>query len=67
MELSESEIDTEYTTVGGWATELMGHIPEAGETIELERFRITAIDVDEIKVEKVVIEIIPERNMDENE
>ena len=45
----------------------MGHIPEAGETIELERFRITAIDVDEIKVEKVVIEIIPERNMDENE
>lgn len=67
LELSESEIDTEYTTVGGWATELMGHIPEAGETIELERFRITAIDVDEIKVEKVVIEIIPERNMDKNE
>ncbi len=58
FELNESEIDTDYTTVGGWVTDLMGHIPDAKETVESGRFRITAVDVDEIKVEKVIIEIL---------
>lgn len=58
--LDESEIDTDYTTVGGWVTDLMEHIPDAGETVESGRFRITAVDVDEIKVEKVIVEILPD-------
>lgn len=58
LELEEDEIDTDYTTIGGWVTDVMGHIPEAKETVESGRFRITAIDADEIKVDKVLIEII---------
>ncbi|MBR3969730.1 MAG: HlyC/CorC family transporter [Ruminococcus sp.] len=60
LEIEESVIDTDYTTIGGWVTDLMEHIPEAGEYVETENFRITAVDVDEIKVEKVMIEILPE-------
>ena len=60
LEIEESVIDTDYTTIGGWVTDLMEHIPEAGEYVETENFRITAVDVDEIKVDKVMIEILPE-------
>lgn len=56
--ISEDEFDTEYTTIGGWVTDIMGHIPESGETVETGRFSIAAVDVDEIKVEKLIIEII---------
>ncbi len=55
---SEDEFETEYTTIGGWVTDIMGHIPEAGETVKTGRFAITAVDADEIKVEKLIIEII---------
>ncbi len=58
LELEENEIETDYTTVGGWVTDVMGHIPESKETVESGRFRITAVDADENKVEKVIIEII---------
>ncbi len=56
--ISEDEFKTEYTTVGGWVTEIMGHIPETGETVKTDRFAVTAVDADEIKVEKLIIEII---------
>ena len=58
IETDEDEFDTEYTTVGGWVTDIMGHIPDSGETIKFGRFAITAVDVDEIKVEKVIIELL---------
>ncbi len=56
--ISEDEFETEYTTIGGWVTDVMGHIPESGETVKTERFSIVAVDVNEIKVEKLIIEVI---------
>ena len=56
--ISEDEFDTEYTTIGGWVTDIMGHIPESGETVKTGRFSIVAVYVNEIKVEKLIIEII---------
>ncbi|MDE6789995.1 MAG: hemolysin family protein [Ruminococcus sp.] len=57
-------IDTDYTTVGGWVTDVMEHIPESGETVESDIFRLTALEVNENKVEKVIIEIIPDYGED---
>ncbi len=56
--ISEDEFDTEYTTIGGWVTDIMGHIPESGETVKTGRFSVVAVYVNEIKVEKLIIEII---------
>lgn len=65
LELEEAVIDTNYTTVGGWVTDVMEHIPEAGESAETGRFRLTAAEVNENKVEKVIIEVIPKTESDE--
>ncbi len=70
LEISDIDpdfIDTDYTTVGGWVTDVMGHIPESSETIESGIFRLTALDVNENKVVKVLIEIIPDNSGDTDE
>ncbi len=65
LELDENLIQTDYTTVGGWVTDVMEHIPEAGETAESGIFRITAAEVSEQTVDKVIIEIVPQEESEE--
>lgn len=59
-EIDSAFINTDYTTAGGWVTDVMEHIPESGETVESGIFRLTALEVKENKVVKVLIEIIPD-------
>lgn len=66
-EIDSAFIDTDYTTVGGWVTDVMEHIPESCETIESGIFRLTALEVNENKVGKVLIEIIPDISGDNKE
>lgn len=58
LELDEDMLETDCTSVGGWITDVMEHIPEAGETAECGIFRLTAVEVNEQNVEKVLIELI---------
>lgn len=58
LELDEGMIETDCTSVGGWITDVMEHIPEAGETAESGIFRLTALVVNEQTVEKVLIEVL---------
>ncbi|MCM1298999.1 MAG: hemolysin family protein [Firmicutes bacterium] len=37
----DCEIDGDFNTVGGWVLELFGRIPEVGEKVETDRFKIT--------------------------
>lgn len=56
--LDEELVQTDYTSVGGWVTDVMEHIPESGETAETGIFRLTAAEVSEQTVDKVIIEIL---------
>ena len=51
------EIDSDSNTVGGWIFELFGRIPEEGETVETEDFRITVVSRDDLRVGKLRFEI----------
>ena len=65
--LDEDMIVTEYSTVGGWMTDILEHIPEAGESAESGVFRLTAAEVSEQNVEKVIIEILPTDDSEKDE
>ena len=65
--LDEDMIVTGYSTVGGWITEILEHIPEAGESADSGVFRLTAAEVSEQNVEKVVIEVLPTETPDGEE
>jgi CBS domain containing-hemolysin-like protein len=47
--------DTESTTVGGLATEWMGHVPQAGEAIERGGLRLEVLESDERRVSRVKV------------
>jgi CBS domain containing-hemolysin-like protein len=55
--LEETAIESTYTSVGGWVTELLEHIPEENETAEYDIFKITVLKVREQSVEKLNIKI----------
>lgn len=66
--LDDDLIHTDYTSVGGWVTDVMEHIPDANETAQSGIFRLTAAAVSEQNVEKVIIEIMsPTEDTDEDD
>ncbi|MBQ6041111.1 MAG: HlyC/CorC family transporter [Oscillospiraceae bacterium] len=60
LELEERSIETECTSVGGWFTELAGHIAEPGETVSGEWFRMTVLQMQEQRVQRILLELIPQ-------
>jgi CBS domain containing-hemolysin-like protein len=64
LNLDSGMIKTNCTTVGGWTTDVMEHIPEAGETAETGIFHITVTAVSEQIVKKILLEVIPEKEND---
>lgn len=57
------KLDTESNTVGGWIFELFGRIPEPGDTIETDKFRITVETLDNFRIGTIRFEILaPQRS-----
>lgn len=53
------KIDGSAKTVGGWVLELFGKIPETGEMVTTEDFRITVLKVSERRIVKVRLTVLP--------
>ncbi|MDB6073905.1 MAG: corC 2 [Verrucomicrobiaceae bacterium] len=51
MEHAGLEVESEeVTTVGGYVTHLLGHLPKAGETVRIGDYEVTATKVDQRRV-----------------
>lgn len=57
MELSEDDFDFESETVGGWTIEMFGSFPKAGDSFEYENFTVTVLEMDGLRVEKVLVKV----------
>ncbi|MGM9637788.1 MAG: hemolysin family protein [Eubacteriales bacterium] len=57
MELDEEEFDSEYTTVGGFVTEMLDKIPEAGDSFEYENLTVHVTEVKDNRVEKILVKV----------
>ncbi len=55
IELPEDE---EYDTIAGFILANLGHVPQVGETLELEYLRFTALKATSTQIERVSIEIL---------
>jgi len=58
LELPDDKVNAESNSVGGWVTELAGHIAEAGETVSGEWFRMTVLQMDDQRVQRVRLQIL---------
>jgi CBS domain containing-hemolysin-like protein len=49
-------LDVEADTAGGLFTELAGHIPQAGESVEVEGLRLTVDRMEGNRVRQIIVE-----------
>lgn len=57
----------DYETVAGYALSLLGHLPTVGESVESDDLRVTVVEMDERRIEQLVITRLPEDQESEAE
>ena len=64
--LPEDTIDSDCTSVGGWFMDSLNKIPEYGDTIQIDRFTLKAIEVNDQRLERIFVTIKPKTSEIEN-
>ena len=63
LEIPEEEFDAESETVGGWTVEKYGAFPEPGTVFQTDDLRVTVLQMDGRRVEKILVErVSPEQS-----
>lgn len=65
MDLDADELDDDNATVGGWAIEMLGGYPEAGDHFEYENIAVTVTETEGMRVTGLVVEVRPEEEEEE--
>ncbi len=60
MDWDEITFDFESETVGGWCIEMLDEFPDVNQTFRFENIEVKILEVDKRRVEKVLIQILPE-------
>ena len=61
-----SDFESEYVTVGGWATEMLDKFPEEGDEFTYENLKITVTEAEPKRVQTLRVEILPVEDEDED-
>lgn len=59
------DFESEYTTVGGWATDVLERFPVVDDKFDFENLSITIEEVGEFRVEKLKVEIKAKEEIEE--
>ena len=57
VEYDDRDFETEYTTVGGWCTDVLEKFPEVDDTFDFANFTVKITDVENVRVGKIRVEI----------
>lgn len=57
--IKEKDFEAESETVGGWTIEMFGAFPKPGDSFEYENMSVTVLEMDGLRVEKVLVKILP--------
>lgn len=59
--IRERDFDGESETVGGWTIESFGAFPEVGDGFDYMGLHISVLEMDSLRVEKVLVKKLPEK------
>lgn len=57
---SEDDFDSESATVGGWTLEMFEGFPKEGQSFTFENITVTVLKMDGLRVEKVLVKVLPQ-------
>ena len=60
MDWDEDDMEAESATVGGWTIEMFGDFPAAGDSFEYEDARLEVLEMDGLRVSRVLVTHKPE-------
>lgn len=66
LDYDDKDIESEYTTAGGWVMEMLDKIPEEGDSFEFENYVFTVKEMDGNRVEKIEV-LVKEKEDDREE
>ena len=58
--IKEKDFEGESETVGGWTIEMFGAFPKPGDSFEYENMSVTVLEMDGLRVEKVLVKLHPQ-------
>lgn len=64
VEYEPKEFESEYTTLGGWITEMLDRFPEVGDTFTYDTLTVTVLAMDERRVDQVRIVVNQQEEAD---
>ncbi len=67
IEVEDDELEDHITTVGGWATEVMGDYPDEGQSFRYRDYVITVEEIDEFRVTKLRVLHDPQEEIEDEE
>lgn len=59
MDLEDEHFDSEYTTLGGWATEMLDAMPAVGDSFTYKHLTLTVLEVEGARVERLSVDVGP--------
>ncbi len=65
--VEDHDFESEYTTVGGWATEMLDRFPQAGDSFTYKNLTVTVTEAAAMRVEKLRVDVAPEEKDGEDE
>ena len=65
IEYDDRDYESEYTTVGGWCTDMLQKFPETGDTFDFANITVTILDVDKMRVGNIKVDIHPVEDEEE--
>ncbi len=63
IETLPNEEDGNYHTLGGFVIESLGKIPQSGEHFQALNLRFEVVDMDGIRIDKVLVNVLPEEDL----
>lgn len=55
IEFQDKDFESEYTTLGGWAIEMLNSDPHVGDSFEYKNLVITVTEMDDMRVTKLMV------------
>lgn len=65
VDYDDKDFESEYTTVGGWCTDILEKFPEVGDHFDFANFKVTVTAADKMRVGMVRVEVFEEDSEDE--
>jgi len=67
IDYDDREFDSEYTTVGGWCTDVLQKFPTVGDSFNFANIFVEVTEADKMRVGKVKVKVFPKESIEDDE